>query len=127
MNPSNTNDFYQRLEISRDASQEEIKSAYRKLSLKWHPDQNPIERKKECELEFIAISEAYKELSVEGREIFEKNYSGKTPDYSMYSELYEDILKVMNNADPRLGAALRVFMPNSPGMEYVFEQMFKEK
>lgn len=34
-------DFYERLEIGRDATPEQIKKAYRKLARKWHPDMNP--------------------------------------------------------------------------------------
>ena len=34
-------DFYERLGLSRDASEKDIGRAYRRLALKWHPDKNP--------------------------------------------------------------------------------------
>jgi len=50
-------DFYQILEIERDASDEEIKKAYRKLAMQYHPDRN--DGAKEAEEQFKAITEAY--------------------------------------------------------------------
>ena len=41
MASNNPDCFYKILEISSDASNDEIKKAYRKLSLKYHPDRNP--------------------------------------------------------------------------------------
>lgn len=55
-------DYYKELEIERDASESEIKKAYRKLSLEWHPDRNP-QRLKEAEEKFKRISESYQVLS----------------------------------------------------------------
>lgn len=55
-------DYYEILGISRDATQEEIKKAYKKLAKKWHPDLNP-ENKKEAEEKFKEITEAYQVLS----------------------------------------------------------------
>ncbi len=55
-------DYYKILGVSRNATQEEIKQAYRKLALKWHPDRNPNNRK-EAEEKFKEISEAYEVLS----------------------------------------------------------------
>ena len=56
-----TKDYYEELGVSRDASQKEIQSAFRKLARKLHPDVNPAD--KEAESRFKAISEAHGVLS----------------------------------------------------------------
>lgn len=58
-------DYYATLGISKDASPEEIKKAYRKKALQNHPDRNPGDAK--AEAEFKAISEAYEALSDENK------------------------------------------------------------
>lgn len=54
-------DYYEVLGISKTASQEEIKAAYRKLALKYHPDRNPDN--KEAEENFKEAAQAYEVLS----------------------------------------------------------------
>ena len=54
-------DYYKILGIEKSADQEEVKKAYRKLALKYHPDRNPNNR--EAEEKFKKISEAYAVLS----------------------------------------------------------------
>jgi len=56
-----TRDYYEVLEISRTASEQEIKSAYRKLALRYHPDRNPGNR--EAEEKFKEAAEAYAVLA----------------------------------------------------------------
>ena len=53
----NNKDYYRLLNISEKATDEEIKKAYRKLALKYHPDRNPDN--KAAEAKFKEISEAY--------------------------------------------------------------------
>ncbi len=63
--------YYEVLEISKDANAEEIKKAYRKMALKYHPDRNPDD--KEAEENFKKINEAYEVLSdTQKREIYDK-------------------------------------------------------
>jgi molecular chaperone DnaJ len=50
-------DYYQTLEVARDADGAMLKSAYRKLAMKFHPDRNPGDAT--CEAKFKAINEAY--------------------------------------------------------------------
>lgn len=55
-------DYYKILQVDRNASDDDLKKAYRKLAMKWHPDKNP-NNKKEAEAKFKQISEAYEVLS----------------------------------------------------------------
>jgi molecular chaperone DnaJ len=62
MAKANQRDFYEVLGVARTASVDEIKSAYRKAALKWHPDRNP-QNKPEAEVKFRECTEAYSVLS----------------------------------------------------------------
>src|SRR5439155_5910141 len=54
-------DYYEVLGLNRDASEEDIKKAYRRLAMKWHPDRNPDNPK--AEEHFKEAKEAYEMLS----------------------------------------------------------------
>ena len=53
-----SDDYYDILGLGRGASETDIKKAYRKLAVKWHPDKNPDNRE-EAEGMFKGIAEAY--------------------------------------------------------------------
>ena len=55
-------DYYNILGVNKSSNKEEIKTAYKKLALKYHPDKN-IDNKEEAENKFKEISEAYEILS----------------------------------------------------------------
>jgi len=79
-------DYYQILEVPRNAAEADIKKAYRKLALKWHPDKNP-DNKETAEKKFKEISEAYEVLSdTQKRKIYDRygkegliNNGGRAP------------------------------------------------
>ncbi|WP_185868560.1 DnaJ C-terminal domain-containing protein [Blattabacterium cuenoti] len=65
-------DYYEVLGVSRNATSEEIKKAYRKLAIKHHPDKNPNNKKK-AEEKFKEAAEAYEVLSnVNKRNLYNK-------------------------------------------------------
>ncbi len=53
-----TKNYYDTLQISKGATDVEIKKAYRKLAMKWHPDKNP-DNSEEASKKFQEIGEAY--------------------------------------------------------------------
>ena len=59
---SEKKDYYEILGVSKNATDDELKKAYRKLAKKYHPDANP-DNKEEAEAKFKEINEAYEVLS----------------------------------------------------------------
>jgi len=67
-------EYYQALNLPKTASQAEIKKAYRKLAVKYHPDKVPPAQKTQAETKFKEISEAYAILSDEKkRKIYDQH------------------------------------------------------
>ncbi|GKA41548.1 DnaJ homolog subfamily B member 4 [Tanacetum coccineum] len=55
-------DYYNILNLDKTANDDDLKKAYRKLAMKWHPDKNP-NNKEEAKAKFVQISQAYQVLS----------------------------------------------------------------
>ena len=85
--------YYKILELESDASESEIKKAYRKMALKYHPDKNPSQ---EAQEKFKSISEAYEILT---------NKTTPTPTQNMNNhftsrnphDLFRDFFQNMGN------------------------------
>ena len=77
-------DYYKILGIQKNATKKEIKKAYRRLALKWHPDKNSGPNKKSAEEKFKSISEAYQILSdPQKRKDYDNPY--KNTDFDFFS------------------------------------------
>lgn len=82
-------DYYKILEVSRSATVADIKKAYRRLALKWHPDKNP-DNQDEANKKFKEISEAYEVLSDEKKRKVSKEKNKLTFLFCVCDCLYSD-------------------------------------
>jgi molecular chaperone DnaJ len=107
-------DYYDILGLSKNASKEEIKKAYRKLALKYHPDKNPD---KGAEEKFKEISEAYAVLyDDEKRRLYDEyGHAGIDQRYS-----YEDIFRGADFGDIFKGMGFEFDF----GINDIFERFF---
>jgi molecular chaperone DnaJ len=97
----NKRDYYEVLDVGRNASESEIKASYRKLALKYHPDKNPAN--KEAEEKFKEAAEAYEVLrDDQKRRIYDQyghqglegsgfsGFSGFEDIFSSFGDIFED-------------------------------------
>lgn len=91
-------DYYELLEIERTADDGTIKSSYRKLAMRYHPDKNP--GCKDSEARFKAISEAYDVLkdpqkraayNQYGKAAFQNGGGGGPQDFGGFSDIFDNI------------------------------------
>ena len=128
-------DFYDTLGVSRTADADELKRAYRKLAMKYHPDRNPDD--KSAEQKFKDISEAYEVLKDEqkraaydrfGHAAFENGSRGPS-DFGFsggFADIFEEMFGAMGagrrtQAGPSRGSDLRY------NLEVSLEDAFRGK
>lgn len=91
----NFKDYYAVLGVPKAAAEKDIKSAYRKLARKWHPDANP-DNTKEAEEKFKEISEAYEVL---GDPEKRKKYDVLGPNWQQAAQQAEQQRRYRTNVD----------------------------
>jgi molecular chaperone DnaJ len=100
-NNNHKRDYYEVLGVSRQADEEEIKKAYRKLALQYHPDRNPGD--KEAEERFKEAAEAYEVLhDTQKRDLYDRygheglkntgfsGFGGFEDIFSSFGDIFED-------------------------------------
>lgn len=81
--------YYEILEVDKNASQEIIKKAYSTLAKKYHPDLQPEDKKNDAEIKFKLINEAYETLSnEESRKEYDSTISIQSVPYDQYNSLF---------------------------------------
>lgn len=93
-------DYYEILSIQKDATQDEIKKAYRTLAKKYHPDLNPNDS--EAEQKFKDVNEAYEVLSdPEKRQRYDRfghagvnQQGGAHQGFGGFGDIFEDIFDI---------------------------------
>ena len=126
-------DYYEQLGIDKKASAEEIKKAYRKLAMKYHPDQNKDD--KAAEAKFKEITQAYDVLKDEQKRAAYDRFGNAAFDGSMggggfgaFSDIFEDMFGDMMGG--RAGGGRQANMRGSDiqyTMEITLEDAFKGK
>jgi len=129
--------YYETLEVERSIDEAGLKSAFRKLAMKWHPDKNPGDPS--CEHKFKEISEAYEVLKDSnkraaydryGHAAFEQGGGGQAHGFgagfaSSFSDIFEDLFGMAGQRSGRggreRGADLRY------NMEITLEEAFLGK
>lgn len=110
-------DYYEILNVSKDASLDEIKAAYRKLAKKYHPDLNPND--KEAEQKFKEINEAYEVLSdPEKRRRYDmfgeagvNGQGGYSQDFTGFGDIFDDIFDMFTGGFGRATHRARDYGP----------------
>lgn len=137
-------DYYEVLGVSKNASEEEIKKAYRKLALKYHPDRNPGD--KTAEEKFKELGEAYEVLSdPEKRPVYDqygpdafagaaRGFSGGAGGFHDPFEIFREVFggaggsifeEFFGGGDPR-GRARRGGPQRGSDLRYEMEISFEE-
>ncbi len=109
---ANKRDYYEIMGVARDATPEELKTVYRKLALKYHPDRNPGD--KESEEKFKEAAEAYEVLhDPQKRAIYDQyghqglegsgfsGFGGFEDIFSSFSDIFEDFFGFGGNRRSR--------------------------
>eukprot|EP00747_Dinoflagellata_sp_TGD_P197304 gnl/TRDRNA2_/TRDRNA2_68513_c0_seq1.p1 gnl/TRDRNA2_/TRDRNA2_68513_c0~~gnl/TRDRNA2_/TRDRNA2_68513_c0_seq1.p1 ORF type:complete len:487 (-),score=76.89 gnl/TRDRNA2_/TRDRNA2_68513_c0_seq1:95-1555(-) len=126
-----SDDYYRVLDVDQSATLDDVKKAYRKLAVKWHPDKNP-DLKEQAQEKFKRVAEAYDVLSNEekkadydrfGKEGMKKKAAGGHPGPGMgqWGNMDDDIAReIFEQMFGKMGGAFRSRRGGPSGVERKF-------
>lgn len=126
-------DYYSLLEVNRNASEADIKKAYRRLAMKYHPDRNSGD--KDAEKKFKAINEAYEVLSEpQKRQAYDMHgHAGVDPSAAAYnarggnfSDIFDDIFGDIFGRSAGQGQSNRRTVYKGADLSYTLELSLEE-
>ncbi len=87
--------YYELLEVSKDASDEDIKRAYRRLALQFHPDRKSAQERRLAELRFRLINEAYAHIKTEPKRIvYNRKLAGENDNVQKSNSFWAQVLEI---------------------------------
>lgn len=121
-------DFYKILGIEKGASEEEVKKAYRKLAMKYHPDKNPND--KAAEDKFKEVSRAYETLKDPKRRKLYDQF-GSNPSYAQHFHGFDPFKQGFGGGNPfqgfsRNAGAAGFGGPGKDSFQDLFSELFGE-
>ena len=112
--------YYKILELESDASESEIKKAYRKMALKYHPDKNPSQ---EAQEKFKSIAEAYEILTnkTTPTQNMNNHFTSRNP-HDLFRDLFQNMGNMSHMSNKSSGNPMFHFINSSfPSHVQVFQ------
>lgn len=117
-------DYYEVLGVAKNATEEDIKKAYRKLAMKFHPDRNPGEGQKRAEEQFKEVKEAYEMLyDPQKRADYDQyghagvdNAPSTGQDYTYVYEPSDEMLRQWAQQDAAIDAAIKALQQDADSL-----------
>ena len=106
--------YYKILELKNNATDDEIKKAYRKMAVKYHPDKNP-NNKEEAEKKFKEVAEAYEVLTNKDKYKTENmfQYSGFRNQSINPHDIFNQLFKDFNINDSQFMTQMHINIPHN--------------